>query len=66
MVFNVWDIVGQASMSTVHQCLFIDKPLHVVIWNLALGEEAGANRGQLNIEVNFSALFLSHARTNPN
>ncbi|XP_069384545.1 leucine-rich repeat serine/threonine-protein kinase 1 isoform X2 [Paralichthys olivaceus] len=40
VAFNVWDIGGQASMSTVNQCFFTDKALYVVIWNLALGEEA--------------------------
>ncbi|XP_039215029.1 leucine-rich repeat serine/threonine-protein kinase 1 isoform X3 [Crotalus tigris] len=41
--FNVWDIGGPASMSTVNQCFFTDKALYIVIWNLALGEEAVAN-----------------------
>ncbi|XP_028257720.1 leucine-rich repeat serine/threonine-protein kinase 1 [Parambassis ranga] len=52
VVFNVWDIGGQASMSTVNQCFFTDKALYVVIWNLALGEEAVANLQTwlLNIE----------------
>lgn len=51
--FNVWDIGGPASMSTVNQCFFTDKALYVVIWNLALGEEAVANLQSwlLNIEV---------------
>ncbi|XP_026565039.1 leucine-rich repeat serine/threonine-protein kinase 1 isoform X1 [Pseudonaja textilis] len=40
---NVWDIGGPASMSTVNQCFFTDKALYIVIWNLALGEEAVAN-----------------------
>lgn len=50
--FNVWDIGGPASMSTVNQCFFTDKSLYVVIWNLALGEEAVANLQTwlLNIE----------------
>ncbi|XP_049321416.1 leucine-rich repeat serine/threonine-protein kinase 1 isoform X2 [Astyanax mexicanus] len=50
--FNVWDIGGPASMSTVNQCFFTDKALYVVIWNLALGEEAVANLQSwlLNIE----------------
>lgn len=50
--FNVWDIGGQASMSTVNQCFFTDKALYVVTWNLALGEEAVANLQTwlLNIE----------------
>lgn len=30
-------------MSTVNQCFFTDKALYIVIWNLALGEEAVAN-----------------------
>ncbi|XP_029946629.1 leucine-rich repeat serine/threonine-protein kinase 1 isoform X3 [Salarias fasciatus] len=52
VVFNVWDIGGQASMSTVNQCFFTDKALYMVIWNLALGEEAVANLQTwlLNIE----------------
>uniref|UniRef100_A0A8D2L281 non-specific serine/threonine protein kinase n=1 Tax=Varanus komodoensis TaxID=61221 RepID=A0A8D2L281_VARKO len=41
--FNVWDIGGSTSMSTVNQCFFTDKALYVVVWNLALGEEAVAN-----------------------
>ncbi|XP_041917167.1 leucine-rich repeat serine/threonine-protein kinase 1 isoform X2 [Alosa sapidissima] len=50
--FNVWDIGGPASMSTVNQCFFTDKALYVVIWNLAVGEEAVANLQSwlLNIE----------------
>lgn len=54
VAFNVWDIGGQASMSTVNQCFFTDKALYMVIWNLALGEEAVANLQTwlLNIEVN--------------
>uniref|UniRef100_A0A667WS42 non-specific serine/threonine protein kinase n=1 Tax=Myripristis murdjan TaxID=586833 RepID=A0A667WS42_9TELE len=50
--FNVWDIGGPASMSTVNQCFFTDKALYVVVWNLALGEEAVANLQTwlLNIE----------------
>uniref|UniRef100_A0A672SBT3 non-specific serine/threonine protein kinase n=1 Tax=Sinocyclocheilus grahami TaxID=75366 RepID=A0A672SBT3_SINGR len=50
--FNVWDIGGPASMSTVNQCFFTDKALYMVIWNLALGEEAVANLQSwlLNIE----------------
>ncbi|XP_054590342.2 leucine-rich repeat serine/threonine-protein kinase 1 isoform X2 [Nothobranchius furzeri] len=39
-VFSVWDVGGPASMTTVNQCFFTDKALYVVIWNLALGEEA--------------------------
>ncbi|XP_067454140.1 leucine-rich repeat serine/threonine-protein kinase 1 isoform X1 [Thunnus thynnus] len=52
VTFNIWDIGGQASMSTVNQCFFTDKALYVVIWNLALGEEAVANLQTwlLNIE----------------
>lgn len=42
VMFNVWDIGGPASMSTVNQCFFTDKALYVVVWNLALGEEAVA------------------------
>ena len=51
--FNVWDIGGPASMSTVNQCFFTDKALYIVVWNLALGEEAVANLQfwLLNIEV---------------
>uniref|UniRef100_A0A8C8SVN9 non-specific serine/threonine protein kinase n=1 Tax=Pelusios castaneus TaxID=367368 RepID=A0A8C8SVN9_9SAUR len=41
--FNVWDIGGPATMSTVNQCFFTDKALYIVVWNLALGEEAVAN-----------------------
>ncbi|XP_051969455.1 leucine-rich repeat serine/threonine-protein kinase 1 [Xyrauchen texanus] len=50
--FNVWDIGGPACMSTVNQCFFTDKALYMVIWNLALGEEAVANLQSwlLNIE----------------
>ncbi|XP_052458726.1 leucine-rich repeat serine/threonine-protein kinase 1 isoform X2 [Carassius gibelio] len=50
--FSVWDVGGQASMSTVNQCFFTDKALFIVIWNLALGEEAVANLQSwlLNIE----------------
>ncbi|KAJ8247618.1 hypothetical protein GJAV_G00248350 [Gymnothorax javanicus] len=50
--FSVWDLGGQASMSTVNQCFFTDKAVYVVIWNLALGEEAVANLQSwlLNIE----------------
>uniref|UniRef100_A0A7N6BXJ9 non-specific serine/threonine protein kinase n=1 Tax=Anabas testudineus TaxID=64144 RepID=A0A7N6BXJ9_ANATE len=52
VAFNIWEIGGQASMSTVNQCFFTDKALYVVIWNLALGEEAVANLQTwlLNIE----------------
>ncbi|KAF7666866.1 hypothetical protein LDENG_00091190 [Lucifuga dentata] len=52
VMFNVWDVGAQASMSTVNQCFFTDKALYVVIWNLALGEEAVANLQTwlLNIE----------------
>jgi len=40
-------------MSTVNQCFFTDKALYIVVWNLALGEEAVANLQYwlLNIEV---------------
>ncbi|XP_058485313.1 leucine-rich repeat serine/threonine-protein kinase 1 [Solea solea] len=40
VVFHVWDVGGHASMSTVNQCFFTDKALYVLVWNLALGEEA--------------------------
>uniref|UniRef100_A0AAZ3R3M0 non-specific serine/threonine protein kinase n=1 Tax=Oncorhynchus tshawytscha TaxID=74940 RepID=A0AAZ3R3M0_ONCTS len=52
VAFNVWDIGGPANMSTVNQCFFTDKALYVVIWNLALGEEAVASLQSwlLNIE----------------
>uniref|UniRef100_A0A674AEA6 non-specific serine/threonine protein kinase n=1 Tax=Salmo trutta TaxID=8032 RepID=A0A674AEA6_SALTR len=52
VTFTVWDIGGPANMSTVNQCFFTDKALYVVIWNLALGEEAVANLQSwlLNIE----------------
>uniref|UniRef100_A0A3Q0QPY8 non-specific serine/threonine protein kinase n=1 Tax=Amphilophus citrinellus TaxID=61819 RepID=A0A3Q0QPY8_AMPCI len=52
VTFSVWDIGGQANMSTVNQCFFTDKALYVVIWNLALGEEAVASLQTwlLNIE----------------
>lgn len=60
-MFNLWDIGGPASMTTVNQCFFTDKSLYVVIWNLALGEEAVANLQTwlLNIEV----ISLSHMQT---
>lgn len=40
-------------MSTVNQCFFTDKALYVVVWNLAMGEEAVAclQTWLLNIEV---------------
>lgn len=41
--FSVWDMGGPASMATVNQCFFTDKALYVVVWNLALGEEAVAS-----------------------
>uniref|UniRef100_A0A3B4B653 Uncharacterized protein n=1 Tax=Periophthalmus magnuspinnatus TaxID=409849 RepID=A0A3B4B653_9GOBI len=41
--FNVWDIGGKTSMSTVNHCFFTNKALYLVVWNLALGEEAVAN-----------------------
>uniref|UniRef100_A0A8C4ZLF4 non-specific serine/threonine protein kinase n=1 Tax=Gadus morhua TaxID=8049 RepID=A0A8C4ZLF4_GADMO len=52
MLFNVWDLGGPASMSTVNQCFFTDKALYVVLWNLVLGEEAVASLQAwlLNIE----------------
>ncbi|XP_028981151.1 leucine-rich repeat serine/threonine-protein kinase 1 isoform X2 [Esox lucius] len=52
VAFSVWDIGGPANMATVNQCFFTDKALYVVIWNLALGEEAVANLQSwlLNIE----------------
>ncbi|XP_060709344.1 leucine-rich repeat serine/threonine-protein kinase 1 isoform X1 [Hemiscyllium ocellatum] len=52
IMFNVWDVGGAAIMSTVNQCFFTDKALYVVVWNLALGEEAVANLQSwlLNIE----------------
>lgn len=57
MTFSVWDIGGPASMSTVNQCFFTDKALYVVIWNLALGQEAVSNLQTwlLNIEVKITA-----------
>lgn len=60
MEFNVWDIGGPASMATVNQCFFTDKALYVVVWNLALGEEAVANLQfwLLNIEVRSHPLEL--------
>lgn len=68
MEFNVWDIGGPASMATVNQCFFTDKALYVVVWNLALGEEAVANLQfwLLNIEVRgcqpFSSQSSGHCR----
>ncbi|XP_061591967.1 LOW QUALITY PROTEIN: leucine-rich repeat serine/threonine-protein kinase 1 [Cololabis saira] len=52
LVCNVWNVGGQASMTTVNQCFFTDKALYLVVWNLALGEEAVANLQTwlLNIE----------------
>lgn len=41
--FHVWDVGGPASMAAVTQCCFTDKALYVVVWNLALGEEAVAS-----------------------
>ncbi|KAK7930497.1 hypothetical protein WMY93_006892 [Mugilogobius chulae] len=38
--FNVWDLGGKASLSTVNHCFFTNKALYLVVWNLALGEEA--------------------------
>lgn len=67
MEFNVWDIGGPASMATVNQCFFTDKALYVVVWNLALGEEAVANLQfwLLNIEVSGRHLGLPVLRTQP-
>ncbi|XP_067827754.1 leucine-rich repeat serine/threonine-protein kinase 1 [Heptranchias perlo] len=50
--FNVWVVGGASKMSTVNQCFFTDKTLYMVVWNLALGEEAVANLQSwlLNIE----------------
>ncbi|KAM9311121.1 leucine-rich repeat serine/threonine-protein kinase 1 [Gastrophryne carolinensis] len=50
--FHVWDIGGSATMSAVNQCFFTDKALYIVVWNLALGEEAVSNLQYwlLNIE----------------
>lgn len=66
MTFSVWDIGGPASMSTVNQCFFTDKALYVVIWNLALGQEAVSNLQTwlLNIEVKIrlSATFTPPKR----
>lgn len=52
VVFNVWDLGGPASMSTVNQCFFTDRALYVLLWNLLLGEEAVASLQTwlLNIE----------------
>ncbi|XP_063781730.1 leucine-rich repeat serine/threonine-protein kinase 1 [Pseudophryne corroboree] len=41
--FHVWDMGGSATMSAVNQCFFTDKALYIVVWNLALGEEAVSN-----------------------
>ncbi|CAL9701299.1 unnamed protein product [Knipowitschia caucasica] len=41
--FNVWDIGGTSNMSTVNHCFFTNKALYLVVWNLALGEEAVVN-----------------------
>lgn len=67
MEFNVWDIGGPASMATVNQCFFTDKALYVVVWNLALGEEAVANLQfwLLNIEVRSHHFFLLALRSQP-
>ncbi|KAM4748202.1 leucine-rich repeat serine/threonine-protein kinase 1 [Rhinophrynus dorsalis] len=43
VTFHVWDVGGTTTMSAVNQCFFTDKALYVVVWNLALGEEAVAN-----------------------
>lgn len=63
MTFSVWDIGGPASMSMVNQCFFTDKALYVVIWNLALGQEAvtSLQTWLLNIEVKIlHTLTLTH------
>lgn len=61
--FTVWDIGGPASMATVNQCFFTDKALYVVVWNLALGEEAVASLQfwLLNIEVRRRQTLRSRA-----
>ncbi|KAG9489064.1 hypothetical protein GDO78_005201 [Eleutherodactylus coqui] len=41
--FHVWDMGGSSTMSAVNQCFFTDKALYIVVWNLALGEEAVSN-----------------------
>lgn len=53
MHFHVWDMGGSSTMSAVNQCFFTDKALYIVVWNLALGEEAVSNLQYwlLNIEV---------------
>ncbi|XP_072004718.1 leucine-rich repeat serine/threonine-protein kinase 1 isoform X2 [Engystomops pustulosus] len=50
--FHVWDMGGSSTMSAVNQCFFTDKALYIVVWNLALGEEAVSNLQYwlLNIE----------------
>ncbi|EPQ10686.1 Leucine-rich repeat serine/threonine-protein kinase 1 [Myotis brandtii] len=60
--FSVWDIGGPASMATVNQCFFTDKALYVVVWNLALGEEAVASLQfwLLNIEASRRAVVGTH------
>ncbi|XP_059808596.1 leucine-rich repeat serine/threonine-protein kinase 1 isoform X2 [Hypanus sabinus] len=52
IVFNVWDVGGNAKMATVNQCFFTERAFYIVVWNLALGEEAVANLQSwlLNIE----------------
>ncbi|XP_051896567.1 leucine-rich repeat serine/threonine-protein kinase 1 isoform X2 [Pristis pectinata] len=52
IVFNIWDVGGAAKMATVNQCFFTEKALYLMVWNLALGEEAVANLQSwlLNIE----------------
>ncbi|KAG9352283.1 hypothetical protein JZ751_020696 [Albula glossodonta] len=57
--FNVWDIGGPASMSTVNQCFFTDKAVYVVIWNLALGEEAVANLQSWLLNIELFSLFIN-------
>lgn len=72
VTFSVWDIGGPASMSTVNQCFFTDKALYVVVWNLALGQEAVSNLQTwlLNIEVNILSTaelpdYLLHLHQRP-
>ncbi|CAI9543023.1 unnamed protein product, partial [Staurois parvus] len=50
--FHVWDMGGSATVAAVNQCFLTDKALYVVVWNLALGEEAVSNLQYwlLNIE----------------
>lgn len=50
--FHVWDMGGSATVAAVNQCFLTDKALYIVVWNLALGEEAVSNLQYwlLNIE----------------